>query len=342
MVRWRRRVAAAFVGVSVTAVIGAYSPFENTASQSSLQAEASQAAATIASDASSIRNVAVERVALTGEITKESQAIATLQRQLSVVTTHLETERQLLVKLAVDTFTDSSSSAGVLSALQDNQGTLEAQTEFQNVAGGYVTQAINAYRATLATQAQLTAEAETQRNSLQSQSATLVSDENSLSRDESSEQATLGSLNTQLQQLVQAQLAAQLAQKQAAAKAAAAQQAAETVANQAVQGAPSFQGLVLVVQSGQSGSQWGGTPAPPSAAAFAALRNCESGGDYSTNTGNGYYGAYQFSLSTWHGIGETGYPWQASPAVQDQAALTEQRDAGWGAWPECAAELGFG
>ncbi|MEA2826992.1 MAG: resuscitation-promoting factor RpfA, partial [Actinomycetota bacterium] len=45
---------------------------------------------------------------------------------------------------------------------------------------------------------------------------------------------------------------------------------------------------------------------------FAALADCESGGDYSINTGNGYYGAYQFSLSTWQSLGYEGYPHEAS------------------------------
>jgi hypothetical protein len=51
------------------------------------------------------------------------------------------------------------------------------------------------------------------------------------------------------------------------------------------------------------------------------LRTCESGGNYQDNTGNGYYGAYQFSLSTWHRIGYSGLPSDAAPSVQDQAIV---------------------
>ncbi len=75
--------------------------------------------------------------------------------------------------------------------------------------------------------------------------------------------------------------------------------------------------------------------------AFAALAECESGGNYSINTGNGYYGAYQFSLSTWQGLGYGGYPHQASPAVQDQAARELQSLYGWGQWPGCSWYLGL-
>ena len=48
---------------------------------------------------------------------------------------------------------------------------------------------------------------------------------------------------------------------------------------------------------------------------WASLRQCESGGNYADNTGNGYYGAYQFALGTWHGLGYSGLPSAASPVV---------------------------
>ena len=71
------------------------------------------------------------------------------------------------------------------------------------------------------------------------------------------------------------------------------------------------------------------------------LRNCESGGNYSINTGNGYYGAYQFALGTWRSLGYSGYPHQASPSTQDQAARELQARSGWGQWPACARKLGL-
>jgi hypothetical protein len=80
-------------------------------------------------------------------------------------------------------------------------------------------------------------------------------------------------------------------------------------------------------------------PPQPSGDVWAALRQCESGGNYSDNTGNGYYGAYQFSLSTWQGLGLSGLPSDASPAAQDQAAHALQVRSGWGQWPACAREL---
>lgn len=71
------------------------------------------------------------------------------------------------------------------------------------------------------------------------------------------------------------------------------------------------------------------------------LRVCESGGYYGMNSGNGYYGAYQFGMNTWTSLGYSGYPHQASPATQDEAARRLQARDGWGAWPSCASSLGL-
>lgn len=75
---------------------------------------------------------------------------------------------------------------------------------------------------------------------------------------------------------------------------------------------------------------------------WARLRQCESGGNYAANTGNGYYGAYQFSAATWRSMG-TGYAYAhlAPPAVQDDAARHLQARSGWGQWPACSRRLGL-
>jgi uncharacterized protein YabE (DUF348 family) len=72
------------------------------------------------------------------------------------------------------------------------------------------------------------------------------------------------------------------------------------------------------------------------------LAQCESGGNWATNTGNGYYGGLQFSLGTWQAYGGSGLPSQASRETQI-AIATKVRDAsgGYGAWPACAASLGL-
>ncbi len=72
------------------------------------------------------------------------------------------------------------------------------------------------------------------------------------------------------------------------------------------------------------------------------LAQCESGGNWAINTGNGYYGGLQFNLSTWQGYGGSGLPSQASREEQIRIA-TKVRDArgGYGAWPACSQSLGL-
>ena len=73
-----------------------------------------------------------------------------------------------------------------------------------------------------------------------------------------------------------------------------------------------------------------------------SLAQCESGGNWAINTGNGYYGGLQFNVNTWRAYGGTGYPHQASRETQI-AVATRLRDAtgGYGSWPGCAAKLGL-
>ena len=72
------------------------------------------------------------------------------------------------------------------------------------------------------------------------------------------------------------------------------------------------------------------------------LAQCESGGNWAINTGNGYYGGLQFNLGTWQAYGGTGLPSENSRETQI-AIATKVRDAsgGYGAWPGCAASLGL-
>lgn len=65
------------------------------------------------------------------------------------------------------------------------------------------------------------------------------------------------------------------------------------------------------------------------------ITQCESGGNYGTNTGNGYYGAYQFDLQTWRSVGGYGLPSNASPAEQDRRAAMLYSRRGASPWPVC-------
>jgi hypothetical protein len=79
----------------------------------------------------------------------------------------------------------------------------------------------------------------------------------------------------------------------------------------------------------------------PLGGVWSQLRSCESGGNYRDDTGNGYYGAYQFALSTWRGLQLGGLPSSASPEIQDAAAVRLQKLDGWGPWPRCSGALGM-
>ncbi|MDO4665089.1 MAG: transglycosylase family protein [Actinomycetaceae bacterium] len=74
---------------------------------------------------------------------------------------------------------------------------------------------------------------------------------------------------------------------------------------------------------------------------WASLAQCESGGNPATNTGNGFYGMYQFTLPTWRSLGGSGLPSDASAEEQTKRAQTLQQRAGWGQWPACARKLGL-
>ncbi len=90
-------------------------------------------------------------------------------------------------------------------------------------------------------------------------------------------------------------------------------------------------------------------PAPAPSTNYASgstvwdqLAQCESGGNWAINTGNGYYGGLQFNLSTWQAYGGSGLPSENSRETQI-AVATKLRDAngGYGAWPACSQSLGL-
>lgn len=79
----------------------------------------------------------------------------------------------------------------------------------------------------------------------------------------------------------------------------------------------------------------GASRTDPGEAAWERLRFCESGGVYSINTGNGFYGAYQFDLQTWGTMGGTGRPSDAPYWEQDLRAKALYQTRGAQPWPLC-------
>ena len=73
--------------------------------------------------------------------------------------------------------------------------------------------------------------------------------------------------------------------------------------------------------------------------ALARLRSCE--GSYTSNTGNGYYGAYQFDKRTWGNYGGYELASDAPAAVQDEKAWQTYKARGWQPWPTCKVKMGL-
>ena len=88
--------------------------------------------------------------------------------------------------------------------------------------------------------------------------------------------------------------------------------------------------------------------APTAAAApdsdWDRLAQCESGGDWNINTGNGYHGGLQFSAGTWQAHGGGEFAPTADQASREQQIVVAERtlaSQGWGAWPACSSQLGL-
>jgi hypothetical protein len=209
------------------------------------------------------------------------------------------------------------------------------QAEYLQVAAGDMSDTVDLYRSQLD---QLTSAEQNlvgqQQASRAASNATIQSRQAALAQ-AVAEQARLDQLEQQLGQLEEAALIER--QHQASAVAAHAQAA--------TQGLPVNNGIVAVVHTIVSPTP---QPAPPETPGYQPLggewlqlRECESSDNYQANTGNGFYGAYQFTASTWTDLGFPGRPDLESPQMQDQAAVKDQQLYGWGQWPACSAALGL-
>ncbi|WP_304627179.1 transglycosylase family protein [Pseudonocardia sp. EV170527-09] len=71
------------------------------------------------------------------------------------------------------------------------------------------------------------------------------------------------------------------------------------------------------------------------------LAECESSGNWNTNTGNGFSGGLQFTQSTWKALGGSGKAHNASKSEQIRVAENVLEAQGWKAWPACSKKLGL-
>ncbi|MCG7267898.1 resuscitation-promoting factor [Corynebacterium sp. HMSC08A12] len=85
-------------------------------------------------------------------------------------------------------------------------------------------------------------------------------------------------------------------------------------------------------------------PAVANGSVWDQLAQCEAGGDWSINTGNGFSGGLQFTPSTWAAFGGTEYAPAAHMATREQQIAVAERvqaGQGWGAWPACTSKMGL-
>jgi resuscitation-promoting factor RpfA len=105
--------------------------------------------------------------------------------------------------------------------------------------------------------------------------------------------------------------------------------ARRTLLRLAVTGAVALGSSVVTVGAAEAAGKWD------------EIAACESGGNWATNTGNGFYGGLQFTLSTWESFGGRGMPHHASRGEQIRVAERVLESQGWGAWPACSRKLGY-
>jgi hypothetical protein len=301
----------ALVGIAQLAVV----PVTSASPTPSASARAAALAAQISAQSAQVHQVDVAYQSALATV--RTLKVKTAAAQASVLTSSREvaTMRAALQEDAVSAFVDiGAAPSQFLDTLASNPSSYEVGQVYLEATAGQVTDGLARYKAAEANYQDQSAILATQLSSARAAATSLASEDQSLRATLASESATLA----QVQQL-----------------------ASQVVADQAPRGAPAPQGLPT--QSGLAAL----AAAPPPVASttptldFEALAQCESGGNYQTNTGNGYYGAYQFSASTWSNLGYSGLPSNASPGTQNQAAEKLQAQSGWGQWPTCAAALGL-
>jgi hypothetical protein len=111
--------------------------------------------------------------------------------------------------------------------------------------------------------------------------------------------------------------------------------------------------LAIVTLSGGGEGEAEAPPPTTEADAFVAalpaarvdtwdqLAECESGGDWAADSGNGFYGGLQFTQQSWVAVGGSGSPAANSRNEQIMRGEMLFDDQGWGAWPNCSRTLGL-
>ncbi len=312
-------------GALFAALLASSVPASASTSTATLRAKAAAISAKIAQDDADLNSLGVTYLADRAELQKEGAAAKVSAAAVRRLGGLVATDRRAASVAAAAAYVEAGASTDIGVYLEQKPNELVTSEAYLNSALSILKTAEADYARA---QANWKAALGREQQDVAAAQAALVMANNERAAALStlaSEQQLEKSIDGEIAQLVAQQVAAKLAAQRAAAAAAAA-----TAPQRSPAGPPAPSTTTV------------GFVAPGSLASdFAALRNCESSGNYKDDTGNGYYGAYQFSLSTWEGLGETGLPSQALPDVQDAAAYTLYRQNGWAPWPACSAILGL-
>ncbi|WIY83225.1 resuscitation-promoting factor [Propionimicrobium sp. PCR01-08-3] len=118
----------------------------------------------------------------------------------------------------------------------------------------------------------------------------------------------------------------------------------ETVVTEPVTGEVKVGTKAAAPASSSGGNSGGSAPSVADGSVWDQIAQCESGGNWAIDTGNGYSGGLQFNAQTWAAYGGTAYAPTAAGASREQQieiASKVQAAQGWGAWPACTAKLGM-
>jgi hypothetical protein len=311
-------VTAILVATAVPAGAGTPSP-------GSLEAQASAIAATLARDNSQLDSLGEQYLTARADYTRASAAATVTSGVVERIERHIDRDRAATISAAIGAYANAGTTTDLGSLLVGKPDEAAVEQTYLRYAEDKLSSAIASYQnaaarlhASLAVE---THDAAVAKAALAHTTTARVQVVSTLRR----EQQLYDSVQGRLAKLVAAQLAAQ--------QAAQAKQQAPGPGGGNQTGPPSLTGTQGL----------GKSLIPPGSLSqdFAELRHCESGGDYQSNSGNGYYGAYQFALQTWLGLGETGLPSNAPPASQDAAAYLLYKRDGWHPWPACSALLGL-
>lgn len=343
----RRRVLHRYCAIIALALSGALvssvvpitgGSLAGATSISTLKAHAEAIASEIANDNARLNSLGSTYITEHGAYVSAGLRAAETKQRIQHVEGLITRDRLRVQRAVVAAYVSGNDSASSLVSWSSNPNTEIATKTYLGVATGQLTMAV----------AQFQGDEHTLGDSLVAEQQALSQAATALTSTTSARGSVLltvqtehqlyNSANSQLNALVAAAAARALAAQERAQAAAAAASAAAAAA-----AGPPSPGALATASTAPTQPL---NPTQPSslAAAFGAIRNCESSNDYSLNSGNGYYGAYQFALATWQNLGQSGLPSNAPAATQDAAALLLYQRAGnsFSPWPTCAAIAGLG